>query len=459
MDEVLYNRECNLLGCLMLETTKITDAMEQLRPEWFTADKLHPMVYAAWRNLRQSSKAVDPVTVFEEVRRSNMLSPVDLDVLFKHLVEINKEAYPAPSTLKQDVKKIRSVGQKADLRKTLIESLHALDEEEDFEAGRTMVMHALDDKLTQGLERGLMTGADIAKMGLDYIDGRLEGKFAGLRTGFDDLDELLFGGFRSGEVYTVFGPAKSGKTTTATSILENIARTPMPCGTMPVIAVFSREMGEVQLAVRHFASLGGASQRNMLVGHMTEDDWNGVSAACGVLANTQLIYDLDSYTPSQIALKCAQIKRKYGRLDLAVVDHLGLIRSDSRKNSIREELVEITWAFKQMAKRMGVAVMQVAQANRKHADRQDKTPILADLAESGSIEKDSDAIIGIVSHRDGELKGWVEIHVVAARMGTQGVCPAVFSNGRILPGQMSEYLSCKNRAEQSGKSERRKNEI
>lgn len=459
MDEVLFNRECNLLGCMMLETTKITDAMEQMQPEWFTADKFHPMVYRAWRHCRQAGKAVDPVTVFEEVSRANMLNPADSSALFKHLVDIVKEAYPSPSTLKQDVKKIRSVGQKADLRRTLIESLQALDDEEDFEAGRTMVMHTLDSKLTQGLERGLMTGADIAKMGLDYIDGRLEGKFTGLKTGFDELDELLFGSMRAGEVYTVFGPPKSGKTTTATSIIENIARTPLPCGAMPVIAVFSREMGEVQLAVRHFASLGGASQRNMLVGHMTEDDWNGVSAACGVLAETKLIYDLDSYTPSQIALKCAQIKRKYGRLDMAVVDHLGLIRSDSRKNSIREELVEITWSFKQLAKRMNIAVMQVAQTNRRHADRQDKTPILSDLAESSSIEKDSDAIIGIVSHREGELAGWVEIHVVAARMGMQGCCPAVFHNGRVLPGEKGEYLSAKNRAEQSGKRESRRNEI
>lgn len=454
MDEVLYNRECNLLGCLMLETTKITDSMEQMKPEWFTADKHHPMVYRAWRTNRQAGKAVDPVTVFEEINRANELNPVESGELFKHLIAITKEAYPSPSTLKQDVKKIKSTGQKVELRKTLIESLHALDQEDDYETGRTMVMHALDNKLTQGLERGLMTGADIAKMGLDYIDGRLEGKFAGAKTGFDDLDELLFGGMRSGEVYTVFGPAKSGKTTTATSILENIARTPLPDGSMPVIAVFSREMGEIQLAVRHFASLGGASQRNMLVGSMTEDDWNGVSAACGVLAETNLIYDLDSYTPSQIALKCAQIKRKYGRLDMAVVDHLGLIRSDSRKNSIREELVEITWAFKQLAKRMNIAVMQVAQMNRRHADRQDKTPILSDLAESSSIEKDSDAIIGIVSHREGELAGWVEIYVVAARMGMQGVCPAVFKNGRVLPGEMSEYLGAKNRAAQDGKKPR-----
>lgn len=456
MANPFFERENGFLGALMQTGVKVSGVMESLKPEWFVGHSSHPLIYSAWLKLHKDSQPIDAVSIFETMRRDNFDLPADT---FQYLVDMQVNGLAMMPSMRFAAMCIENDGKKAELRRSAVEAIQQLDAAEDYDKARSAFMNAIDSKLTDGLERGLMTGADIAKMGLDYIDGRLEGKFAGLRTGFDDLDELLFGGFRSGEVYTVFGPAKSGKTTTATSILENIARTPLPCGTMPVIAVFSREMGEVQLAVRHFASLGGASQRNMLVGHMTESDWNGVSAACGVLANTQLIYDLDSYTPSQIALKCAQIKRKYGRLDLVVVDHLGLIRSDSRKNSIREELVEITWAFKQMAKRMGVAVMQVAQANRKHADRQDKTPILADLAESGSIEKDSDAIIGIVSHRDGELKGWVEIHVVAARMGTQGVCPAVFSNGRILPGQMSEYLSCKNRAEQSGKSERRKNEI
>ena len=449
MSNQYFERENGFLGALMQPGVKITSAMESLKPEWFLGHQLHPMIYSAWLKLHKDELPVDAVSIFEFIRRDNFDIPEDA---FQYLVSMQMNGLAMMPSMRFSAKSITSDGKKMELRRSLIEAMQELDKAEDYDKGRSAVMGAIDSKLTDGLERGLMTGMDIAKMGLEYIDGRLEGKFAGLQTGFDDLDELLFGGFRVGEVYTVFGPAKSGKTTTATSILENIARTPLQCGTMPVIAVFSREMGEIQLAVRHFASLGGASQRNMLVGSMTEDDWNGVSAACSVLSDTQLIYDLDSYTPSQIALKCAQIKRKYGRLDMAVVDHLGLIRSDSRKNSIREELVEITWSFKQLAKRMGIAVMQVAQTNRKHADRHDKTPILSDLAESSSIEKDSDAIIGIVSHRDGELNGWVEIHVVAARMGMQGICPAVFKNGRVLPGSMSEFLSAKNRFEQDSKS-------
>lgn len=451
-----FERENGFLGALMQTGVKVNYSMESLKPEWFVGHSSHPMIYSAWLKLHKDNQPIDAVSIFETLRRDQLDLPPDT---FQYLVDMQMNGLAMMPSMRFAADCIANDGKKAELRRLAIEAIQAMDAAEDYDKARSAFMGTIDGKLTEGLERGLMTGAEIAKMGLDYIDGRLDGKFAGLKTGFDDLDELLFGGMRSGEVYTVFGPPKSGKTTTATSIIENIARTPLPCGTMPVIAVFSREMGEIQLAVRHFASLGGASQRNMLVGHMTEDDWNGVSAACGVLANTQLIYDLDSYTPAQIALKCAQIKRKYGRLDMAVVDHLGLIRSDSRKNSIREELVEITWAFKQMAKRMGIAVMQIAQTNRKHADRQDKTPILSDLAESSSIEKDSDAIIGIVSHRDGELKGWVEIYVVAARMGMQGCCPAVFNNGRVLPGLMDEYLTAKNRAEQSGKRESRRNEI
>lgn len=454
MSEAIYNRECNLLGALMLDTTKITEAMEQLKPEWFTGYRFHGMVYKAWLSLRHAGKVSDAVTVFEAVNAANELNPADSGELFKHLIEITKEAYTSPATLKQDIRRISDAGKRRELKLSLVEAIHKLDEATDYEEGRTQVMGCIDNKLTAGLERGLITGVEIAQAGIEFVQNRLEGRFVGLSTGFEDLDEQMFGGLRGGELITVFGPPKSGKTTTATAIMENIACRPLPCGTMPVVAVFSREMKEIQLAVRHFASLGGASQRNLLTGHILESDLQGVSAASGVLSDTRLIYDLDSDTPSQIALKCAQIKRRYGRLDLIMVDHVGLVRSDEKKQSRVQEVTEITWAFKKLAGRMDCPLLMVAQSNREYAKRQDKTPILADLAESSSIEKDSDAIIGILSHREGELKGYIEMHLVAARMGEQGMAVAVFNNGRVRPADMNEYYSARNRAEQSGNPSR-----
>ena len=455
MSEAIYSRECNLLGALMVDTTKITDSMEQLKPEWFTGFKFHPMVYKAWLSLRHAGKVCDAVSVFEAVNAAEQLNPADSNQLFMHLVEITKEAYTSPATLRHDVKRIRDAGKRRELKISLVEAIQDLEASEDYEDARTKVMGRLDNKLTAGLERGLLTGLEIAKIGVDFVQQRLDGRFVGLSTGFEDLDEKMFGGLRGGELITVFGPPKSGKTTTATAIMESIACRPLPCGTMPVVAVFSREMKEIQLAVRHFSSLGGANQRNLLTGHILETDLQGVSAAAGVLSDSRLIYDLDSDTPSQIALKCAQIKRRYGRLDLIMVDHVGLVRSNERKQSRVQEVTEITWAFKKLAGRMDCPLLMVAQSNREYAKRQDKTPILADLAESSSIEKDSDAIIGILSHREGELKGYIEMHLVAARMGEQGMAVAVFNNGRVRPADMNEYYNARNRAEQNGKKQSR----
>lgn len=449
MSNQYFERENGFLGALMQPGVKITSAMESLKPEWFSGHQLHPLIYSAWLKLHKGDHPVDAVSIFEFIRRDNFNIPEDT---FQYLVAMQMNGLAMMPSMRFAARAITSDGKKMELRRSLIDAMQELDKADDYDKGRAVVMNALDSKLIDGVERGLLTGVDIAKMGGDFIDARLEGKLVGLATGFDDLDEMMFGGFRGGEIYTVFGPPKSGKTTTATTILENIARTKLPCGTPPVIAVFSREMREVQLAVRHFASLGGASQRNILTGKMTDQDWNGVMAAAGVLAESNLVYDLDSDTPSQIALKCAQIKRKYGRLDMIVIDHIGLVRSDDKKHTRQQEVTEITWALKKLAGRMDVPIIIVAQSNRRYSDRTDRTPQLADLAESSSIEKDSDAIIGIVSHRDGELKGWVEIHVIAARLGEQGMAVGVFNNGRVLPGSMSEYLSARNRAEQDNKS-------
>ena len=55
--------------------------------------------------------------------------------------------------------------------------------------------------------------------------------------------------------------------------------------------------------------------------------------------------------------------------------------------------------LKGIAKELNVPLVALAQLSRAGAQRSDKRPILSDLRESGAIEQDADAVIGL--YREG----------------------------------------------------------
>lgn len=440
----LAEQERNFLGAIMTPGISVTTSMESLKPQWFS-NRLHQDVYSAWLERRHAEESLDVIAIHAAMVNS------DNGNLLADLVGMVRNAFTDPSTIAYNIKTIRNSGKKSDLKSKLIEALQTVDTSDTYDMAIAGAITALDETISAGSERGIITSSEIAQMGLAFIQDRLDGKFEGLKTGVADLDDLMFGGLRRGELVTLFGPPKGGKTTAATTFLENIAMHKHD-GENPVVLVFSREMGEIQLAVRHFSSLGGASSRNLLTGHISDDDYDGIAVAVSKISDLNIVYDLDSNTPSQIALKVAQVKRKYGRIDMVMVDHIGLISSDKQRKSRSEEVTDITWALKTLAKKHGVPVLMIAQQNRQYAARQDKTPRLADLAESSSIEKDSDILIGVLAHRDGELRGWTELHVVGARMGEIGMAVAEYKGGRLHQGSLDDFISAKNRCEQEGVS-------
>lgn len=442
MAKNINEQEVNFLGCIMTPGIDVTSSMESLKPEWFS-QKIHQEIYRSWMERRQHEETLDVLAIHAIL----VDSIGDKDGLLAYLVDMVRNAFIDNATIKYNIKTIRNNGKKMDLKSKLLEALQNTETVDTYDEAIAGAIKALDETISAGSDRGIITSSEIAQIGLSFIQDRIDGKFEGLKTGIPDLDDLMFGGLRRGELITIFGPPKGGKTTAATTFLENIAQN-MHDGQNPVVLVFSREMGEIQLAVRHFSSLGGASSRNLLTGNISDDDYDRIAIAVGKINNLNIVYDLDSNTPSQIVLKTAQVKRKYGRIDLVMIDHIGLVSSDKQRKSRSEEVTDITWALKTLAKKQNVPVLMVAQQNRNYSARKDKTPMLADLAESSSIEKDSDILIGVLAHREGGLRGWTELHVVGARMGEIGMAVAEFKQGRLQPGDMTEFLSAKSRSEQ-----------
>ena len=82
------------------------------------------------------------------------------------------------------------------------------------------------------------------------------------------------------------------------------------------------------------------------------------------------------------------------KVDLVVIDYLGLMKSAKSTENRVQEVSEITRNLKIMAKELKIPVITCAQLSRGTEGRgKSHRPQLADLRESGSIEQDADIVL------------------------------------------------------------------
>jgi len=228
-----------------------------------------------------------------------------------------------------------------------------------------------------------------------------DGGLAGLATDLTDLDKKL-GGLHRSDLLILAGRPSMGKTSLATNIAFNIAKTykrgQLTDGSEGavdggVVGFFSLEMSAEQLAARILSEASEVPSEQIRRGDMTEAEFRRFVEAAKTLEACPLYIDDTPALPiSQLAARARRLKRTHG-LDALFVDYLQLVRPASAKDSRVNEVSEITQGLKAIAKELDIPVVALSQLSRQVENREDKRPQLADLRESGSIEQDADVVM------------------------------------------------------------------
>jgi replicative DNA helicase len=263
------------------------------------------------------------------------------------------------------------------------------------------------------MRKNFATPKDIAESTFLYIQDRSSGLGTKrIQSGFSGLDRIL-GGFNETDFLLLAARPSVGKTALAIDIADNIVRDGFPVG------VFSLEMSAKQLVMRTISKHTGISAHRMNLGIITDNELNEISYFLQQYQKLPVfIDDTGGIHINELKAKARRLKAE-ANIGLLVVDYLQLITVSKKDSGTREQEVgTISRALKALAKELNIPILCLSQLSRAIESRDDKTPRLSDLRESGSLEQDSDIVVFI--HSEGAQDGERKILVAKHRNGPLG---------------------------------------
>lgn len=365
-------------------------------------------VFRAACSLEDEHKPIDPTTILAQAEKEEL--PLSAD-----WVKQTMQAYLTTANVEYNASIIRecAVNRKAKdigwaLEQGEIEAQHAIEQLQDALSTKPSV---------------LSTPVEDAKQFYNYLNEVSSGAVRPfVNTGYQNLDEILGGGLINEGLITIAGRPGQGKTVAGLCIAENVA------AAGGRVLYESLEMSKEQLWARRVARATGIAYKKLLNGKFdvdSERDWKAIAKATSDLSKRSLFINSTNAKLSDIERHV----RQSGKLDLIVIDHLGLIIPDKVTDSLYLPTTMACHALKRLAKSTGTPVLMLCQLNRANTQRQDKRGTLGDLRNSGAIEEDSDAVIFL--HRDAyylppeeQPKPWepqvMEMNVAKNRHGETG---------------------------------------
>jgi replicative DNA helicase len=377
--------ESSVLGGILLENDAINLVLELLRPEDFYRES-HRKIFRAMIELSDRSEPVDIITLSECLKNRGELEAVGGS---SYLASIN-DFVPTAANISYYARIVR---EKAILR-------HLINAATDvatrgYEA-RGNVEELLDsaekvifDITEQRIKGSFVKIGDMMKDSIKMVEKLFERKtmITGVPTGFKDLDTKT-AGFQPADLIIVAARPGMGKTAFSLNIASHAAFAGYG------VAIFSLEMAKEQLALRLLCSEARVDNSKVRTGYLSDRDFPKLATAAGKLHDALIfIDDTPAISVLELRAKARRLARdREKKLSLIIVDYLQLMRGGGAAQNREQEISEISRSLKALAKELNVPVLAISQLNRRVEDRNDKTPQLSDLRESGAIEQDADVI-------------------------------------------------------------------
>lgn len=406
--------EQSVLGGLLLDGSA-WDRIGDLLSEADFYRHEHRVIFAGIAALLIACKEADVITVFAKLQADGKAEEVG------GMTYLNALAASVPSAA--NIRRYAEIVREKSLQRGLVA---AADEAATiaFSAGLGQVQQTIercvnlfDAVQRRGVVQGPRHSGELAVSRIDhYNDIATGGQPVAFSTGLADVDERLNGGLQEGRVYVLAARPSVGKSSLALQIAAHQARA-LERG----VLVLSQEMPAEEVTDRFLANLGGVDYGELQRGSLSDMSWGRLSSAVELFGKLPIwIDDQAALTLGDIRAKAYALRRE--GLKLLVVDYLQLCSGQSKGKNVNRntELEEITRGLKALAKQLRISILLLSQLSREVEKRGTPEPTLGDLRDSGAIEQDADAVLGLWFARQWSDRKVMALSVLKNRQGERG---------------------------------------
>lgn len=414
-----------LLSCCLLDGPDVVSRCleARIKPESFY-DPKHGIVYERLVDLYNRQTPIDVSVVAEELKTSRQLDAIGG---YAFLAQVSSRI-PTTAQASYFIEKVR---EQALLREIIRSATGAVEDCYGFSGGIDEFVDQIETKIFTVTQNRVSESAkqmrEPTREAMNVITRMMmkKGELTGVSSGFKDLDALMWG-FQKQEMIILAARPSMGKTSLALNIAEAAAM-PKKAGTAPAaVLIFSLEMGASQLALRMLCSRARVNMKLLRDGLLSKngEEQNRLLEAADEFSKAPIFID-DSSAISIMQLR-AKARRIHSRTPLGfiMVDYLQLLSPTDARVPREQQVAEASRGLKALAKELDVPVLVLSQLNRS-SEKDNRTPKLSDLRESGSIEQDADVVLMLARPRDADEKFQVaadsaELIVAKQRNGPVG---------------------------------------
>ena len=375
--------ELGMIGaCLTGTIDTCSDALAEIRSEWISQDNLR-MTFDVIRTMVQANRQPSLSEIGKEWKKAHGQLPMPFDTWNQAM-----EICPSPANLPNYTKGIIEAAHRRQLRST-----------GDRLIRESAVTTLQPDQIVANAEAGLSieaskemlsTSKQVAGNFIDQMQDRFnrQGTLSGIATGFHWLDDKT-DGLQLREMAIIAARPSIGKTAIAIAIAYKAAIQDK----VPTLFV-SLEMSQEAIFRRMVSTIGSIPMQSLKSGDLTDGDMKSMMAASAKISSSPLWF-LDGPSSHSIASITAHVRRavRKHKVRLVIVDYIQKVKAADRSEKRTYEVAEVSGKLKAIAEQTNVAMLVLAQLNRESEKEKGRPPKLSDLADSGQLERDADAVM------------------------------------------------------------------